>query len=404
MLVAERSGDDHDALGPATVLEKLAAKLAPHVDRLPLRRYPRRSLSMFSPAWVPEMTAKRAARERRDITHLHWVANGFLKVEHLRRLGGPLVWTLHDMWAFTGGCHYSEGCTKFESHCGTCPTLGSKTQRDLAYGVFERKLRAWATLDLTIVCPSRWMAQVVHSSALFRHRRIEVIPNCLDTEIFKPLDRHTARHALGLGREDTVLFFAATGGTQDRRKGFALLRDSLETLASRHPNLKLTLMIMGMGRPAAAEAFPYPIHYLGVLQDELSAALAYSAADAFVAPSIEENLPNSVMEAMSCGTPCVAFHIGGLADLIDHERTGYLAKPFDVHDFGEGILWTVRDTERRRMLSALARQFVLESFSPASIAQRHVALYEELLRAPGRGSAGKSHGESMLPAAHERVL
>src|SRR5262249_8470788 len=157
---------------------------------------------------LPDRLQARAAALRADVLHLAWVADGFLRVETLPRLRAPLVWTLHDSWAFTGGCHVPYECLRYRERCGRCPALGSRGERDLSRRVGERKERGWGPLDLTVVAPSRWLAEAARSSALFRGRRVEVIRNGLDLERFHPGDVSAARCTLGLPLDKRVLLFA----------------------------------------------------------------------------------------------------------------------------------------------------------------------------------------------------
>jgi glycosyltransferase involved in cell wall biosynthesis len=380
MLVAERVSDDREVTGPRSVLDRLATRAAARWDRSLVRRYRFASGALFSPAAGRSPNGSRVATIARDVTHAHWTLNGLLRPEDIARLAGPLVWTLHDMWAFTGGCHYSAGCERFNEACGRCPTLGSDDQRDLSHRVFERKLRAWRRLEVTIVTPSRWLAGLAGASRLLRDKRIEVIPNCIDTDVFRPLNRDTARAAAGLPRDRTIILFAGLTSVRDSRKGFHLLAPALELVARQVPGAAPCLAVLGASRPERPDALGVEVIYLGVVADERVTARLMAAADLFVAPSLEDNLPNTVMEAMSCGTPCVAFHVGGMADLIDHGENGYLARPFEVEDLARGIRFVLEDPSRRDRLGMQARQKTLASYAPSLVANRHATLYADLVR------------------------
>jgi len=379
MLVSAKVTDEPGVLGPSSALDRLSARLAARLDQRPLRRYSHRSAGQFSPARARSRTPIRTAAMPRDVTHLHWVTNGFLSVEGLGRLPGPLVWTLHDMWAFTGGCHYSDGCERYTQACGRCPVLGSDGEADLSRQTWERKRDSWAKLDLTLIASSRWMARLAGSSALFQNRRVEVIPNCVDPDFFRPSDRSAARAAFSLPQSRRVVLFGALVAAGDRRKGFHLLIAALQRVASRVPRDSLSLAVMGMSEPEAAIPVPFQTHYLGVIGSETRLALAYNAADMYVSPSLQDNLPNMVMEAMSCGTPCVAFDTGGMPDLIEHNLSGYLARPFDVEDLARGIEAMLTDEQYRRSLGEGARRAVLERFAPEVIGRQHVNFYEGIL-------------------------
>jgi glycosyltransferase involved in cell wall biosynthesis len=383
MVVAAKVSDDDAVIGPSA-LGRFGARISARLDRLPLRRYRNAHGSLFSPAWAPGSAAARVRAQQGDLVHVHWVNNGCLRIESLARLTGPLLWTLHDQWLFTGGCHYSGACTRYLQSCGACPTLGSNNSKDLSRAVFLRKQQAWPALPLTLITPSRWLAQLAATSALARGRRIEVIPNCLDTDVFKPSGVLAARRELKLPEDGYVVLFSGLLSARDERKGYQLLAPALERLSKKLGNGSICLVVLGMNPPANPAAVPYVVRYLGVLSDDSQLARAYAAADVFVAPSLQDNLPNTVMEALSCGTPCVAFDVGGMPDLIEHRDTGYLARAYEVEDLAAGLEWVCSDRNRQRALSARAREKVLTAYSPKIIAERHMALYEDVLSSARR--------------------
>jgi glycosyltransferase involved in cell wall biosynthesis len=262
--------------------------------------------------------------------------------------------------------------------------LGSKDARDLSHAVFMRKRKAWPALPFTLITPSRWLAQLAAASALMRGRRIEVIPNCLDTEVFKPSEAVAARRHLQLPEDGHVVLFSGLLSVRDERKGYQLLAPALERLSKELGSGSICLVVLGMNPPANPPAVPYAVRYLGVLSDDTQLARAYAAADVFVAPSLQDNLPNTVMEALSCGTPCVAFDVGGMPDLIEHRHSGYLARAFDVEDLAAGLEWVCSDRNRQRALSARAREKVQSTYSPKVVAERHLALYEDVLSTAAR--------------------
>jgi glycosyltransferase involved in cell wall biosynthesis len=261
--------------------------------------------------------------------------------------------------------------------------LGSTREQDLSRHVWKRKHRSWQRADLAIVTPSHWMARQAASSALLAGRRIEVIPNCLDTEVFRPGDRQAARRALGLPLDQRILMFGALTAEGDRRKGFHLLAPALKWLVQGERADTMHLAVLGMSPPTLPAAFPIAVSFLGILERERAMAQAYCAADVFVAPSIEDNLPNSVMEALACGVPCVAFDVGGMPDLIDHQQNGYLARSLDPEDLARGVAWVLEDAERSARLREQARRKVLERFAPKVVAGQHLALYTDVIAAKG---------------------
>jgi glycosyltransferase involved in cell wall biosynthesis len=325
-----------------------------------------------------------------------------LRVETLRRFGRPIVWTLHDSWAFTGGCHVPNDCVRYRESCGRCPVLGSTREADLSRRVWARKRRAWSDLDLTLVAPSRWLADCARSSSLFRDARIEVIPNGLDLKRYKPVDRRFARDVLGLPQDRKLIVFGAKSGSEDRNKGLHLLASALRILKDAGRDHGTELVVFGSTASTTLARAGLKASYQGFLHDEVSLALLYAAADVFVAPSIQENLPYTVMEAMACGTPCVAFRQGGVPDLIEHERTGYLARPFEPEDLAHGIAWVLEDGDRWRALSSRAREKVEQEFELGLVARRYVDLYRDVAR--GTEDRTRPHGAAAGGSAAEEVM
>jgi glycosyltransferase involved in cell wall biosynthesis len=319
-----------------------------------------------------------------DLINLHWIGWEFIQIEYLQKINVPIVWTLHDMWAFTGGCHYSGECDRYTSNCGSCPQLHSSKERDLSRWVWQRKARAWKNLQMTIVTPSRWLAKCARASALFQDLRIEVIPNGIDTHRYRPLDKQQARNLLGLPLDVRIVLFGAVSATSAPRKGFKYLEQALQKLSQESLTEPIELVIFGASQPLNPPNLGFKVNYLGRLNDDISLALLYAAADVFVAPSIEDNLPNTLLESLACGTPCVSFDIGGMSDPIEHQHNGYLAKPFEIDDLMRGIAWVLADAERYRQLSERARQKVLAEFDSQLQAQRYINLYQESIETKNR--------------------
>ena len=349
------------------------------IDRSPIFLYKNLKTTAWSPAWLPNPVSKRITALNPDIVHLNWICGGFIPVHELQKITKPIVWTLHDMWPMTGGCHYTGDCQKYQDRCEACYLLGSQSKNDLSSWVWKRKKRYWRDLDLTIVSPSRWLAQCAKNSALFKNRSVEVIPNCLDTSQYKPFDKKNARTALSLPHDKKLILFGAVNATTDIRKGFHLLKESLKLLSENGNNNDTELVIFGNSVDPEQLETKIKVHSLGKLPDETRIPLIYSAADVFIAPSIQENLANTVMESLACGTPVVAFNIGGMPDMIDHKNNGYLAKPFSCQDLAEGIVWILKNDDNRAYLSESSRNKVLREYGSAHIAQRYLDLYEKIL-------------------------
>jgi len=378
LFVQRKSGNDPLIDGPRSLTAKAFGFIRPTIEQMMFGITPGKMNGPFCAAFLPDRLAAQVEEMAPGIVHLHWVAR-MMRLETLRRLTMPIVWTMHDSWAFTGGCYLPGNCTRFQESCGSCPILGSAREDDLSHRIWQRKQQAWHDLNLTIIAPSRWMATRAKASSLFCNNRVEVIPNGIDTAIYKPGDKNSARQFFSLPQDKRLVLFGAMGVTSDRNKGFHLFVEAVHKLAADPGSDKVELVIFGSEPPHPPPDLGVRTRYLGLQHDDVRLALLYAAADVFVLPSIQENLPYTVMEAMACGTPCVAFAQGGVPDLIDHEQNGFLARPYEPDDLARGISWVLEDTERRENLSKQARHKVEREFSVEMIAARHRELYREIL-------------------------
>ncbi len=306
-----------------------------------------------------------------DIAHLQWVGDNYLPVSELAKIHAPIVWTLQDMWALTGGCHYTGDCSRFRGNCGNCPQLLSPAAADISRRVSSAKQRHWSKASMTIVCLSRWLADCARESAVMKERRIEVIGNLVDPKVFKPIDKTAARQAFNLPADKKLILFGAIGGTSDRRKGYAYLREALSGLEDEGG---AELVIFG-GEQNADLQLPLPIHQIGALQDELSLSLLYGACDVYVLPTLQEAFGNTLAEALASGTPCVTFDGSGAVDIVRHQQNGYVAKLRDSVDLLRGIEWTLAQSWSREKL----HEDIVARYGEGQIAQQYIALYQSLL-------------------------
>jgi glycosyltransferase involved in cell wall biosynthesis len=379
MMVQYKNIDDHSVIGPSSKTAKVINRLRPILDNLPLKLYKKRQKQVWSVGWLPKNIERQITPLNVDIINLHWICKGFLPSSAILKLKKPLIWTLQDCWAFTGGCHYPFECTKYQKNCGSCPQLGSKKEHDLSRLVWNRKSKYWGNSKITAVAISHWMAECAQSSSLFRNVRIEVIPNGLDISVYKPIEKRLAREILNLPHEKTLILFGAIDAL-DPRKGFNLLCSSLEKLNPARFGKSIDLIVFGTLSQTLATRPDFPGHYFGYLHDDFSMALLYSACDVMMVPSIQEAFGQTASEAMACGTPVVAFNSGGLRDIVDHQKNGYLAQPFDPQDLAHGIEWVLSDDARNQRLRKAARAKAEREFSISRVADRYLSLYEEILR------------------------
>ncbi len=390
MLVAEKFTSDSTVTGSRGITgsQKIKRGIRQTVEYWPLKHYKHKRPGAFSPAIYPGNIVAQVNNIDPDIINLHWVAGGLLRPQDLALFQQTrhrhLVWTLRDMWPFTGGCHYSAECTAYQDGCGQCPALGSQKMRDLSYRTWHRKQAAWKDLEITIAPLSEWLADCARQSKLFAHQRIQVIYNAIDTEKYRPIEKLTARGLLKLPADKKLILFGALSPTADVRKGFSFLRTALQHLSAQSQLDSLEAVVFGTDRPAQDLDLRLPTTFLGRLADDVTLALAYAAADVMVVPSTQEAFGKTAIEAMACGTPVVAFDTTGLRASVVHQYNGYFARCFDAVDLAKGISWVLEDAPRLRALSQNARQTVEDKFTFAHQARQYSALYQQLLTVPSK--------------------
>lgn len=313
--------------------------------------------------------------DQMEIFHLHWIA-GFLDIpantDFLKNK--KIVWTLHDMNPFTGGCHYAGNCSGYMKQCGSCPQLGSNKDYDLSRCTWKKRNYTYRNLDITIVTPSRWLADEVRKSTLMGKFPIHCIPNGIPMNVFKPYSKTSVRDTLGIPHEESVLLFSADN-ILNKRKGLQYLIEALLLLRKKVGQKNITLLLLGSGGEQIHK-LPFTVRALGNLSSSLAMAAAYSAADAIVLPSLEDNLPNVLIEAQACGTPAVAFNIGGIPEIIEHGKTGWLAQAQNTEELSDGLLWALTPNPAR---SLLCRSHALEHYSLSTCAKAYESLYNSLL-------------------------
>lgn len=373
MLVQEKTTDDSTITGPSSKLATGWSLARPHVDMLPLRLYHRNS--GFAVNWLPERMNERIEEIDPDVVHLNWMGRGTMSIRSIGEIDRPVVWRFPDMHAMTGGCHYAGDCDKFENKCGSCPQLDSNRDFDLSRLDWHRKRHHWDDLDLTIVTPSTWLAEQAEKSSLFSDKRIEVIPNPLDTETYRPRDPKLGRDFFDLPDDKRLLLFGAVDPMGDYRKGADLLQEALQSLPDELDDIEL--VIFGATEPTDPPEFGFSTHYVGYLHDDPSLALLYSAADVMVVPSRYEGFGQTVSESLACGTPVVAFDATGPNDIVDHRETGWLAEPYESEELARGIEWLLASVDREAV-SRASRERGIERYKQRSVANQYLDLYESI--------------------------
>nr|WP_193310282.1 glycosyltransferase family 4 protein [Halorubrum halophilum] len=373
MLVQEKSTSDRTISGPASKLETAWSLARPHVDMLPLRFWRRKN--GFAVNWLPERMNERIEEIDPDVVHLNWMGRGAMSIRSIGQIDRPVVWRFPDMHAMTGGCYYAAGCDGFEDRCGSCPQLDSDSDADLSRVNWLRKNRHWDDLDLTVVTPSTWLAEQAERSSLFSDHRIEVIPNALDINVYRPRDSSLGRELFGLPEDKRLVLFGAVDPVGDHRKGADLLQEALEDLSGEIDDVEL--VIFGSEDPDDSPDFGFSTNYVGYLHDDPSLALLYSAADVMVVPSRYEGFGQTVSESMACGTPVVAFDATGPRDIVDHRETGWLAEPYDAVELGEGVQWVLASD--REGLASSARERAIGRYRQRDVGERYLDLYESVI-------------------------
>ena len=380
MLVKRKFGDDPDIVEgrrPLGKAEWLWRRLAFYLDSMPLRLMQTANKSGLSLAWTPERVLHHVSGLPGDIINLHWICEGFMRPETIRRLNRPLVWTCYDTWGFCGAEHYGGDCARAIEGYTRANRPPDESGLDLNRWVWNRKRKAWGDVDMTIVAATRWQADLMARSILFRNRRIEIIPHGVDLQRFKPVDRNFARQVLDLPLDKKLILFGAMGGLSNERKGGHLLLEALKKLAARGFAKDTELVTFGSAPPAEALNLGLPVKFLGKM-DEYGLVLAYAATDTFVAPSLEDNLPLTVLEAMACARPVVAFDIGGMVDVVQHRENGWLAQSFSTEQLAEGLAWVLNDVDRRQSLGDSARRKVESGFGLQHQASGYRDLYRDI--------------------------
>ena len=329
-----------------------------------------------------DITSLREFKEA-DLIHLSWINQGMLSLADIKRIvrsGKPVVWTMHDLWTATGICHYARQCPSFRTGCHNCrllPRGGGK--EDLSRKVWNRKMALYHNANIHFITCSRWLEGQARQSALMKGQRITAIPNPIDTRLFVPTDKAEARLKNQLPTDRRIILFVAHR-VDDDRKGANYFVEAVNRLADANPHFANNTCVAAIGRnsESIASLLHVPIYAVGFVTDERQMASVYTAADVFVLPSLEDNLPNTIMESLACGVPCVGFKVGGIPEMIDHRVNGYVANFKDVADLAAGMAW-VLDEADARALSAAARRKVEMTYSQSAVASQYIEVYNEMI-------------------------
>ncbi len=346
----------------------------------------------FSPASHGWDISKHAWVQEADVLHIHWINFGFLSLKNLKKLltlNKPIVWTMHDLWAVTGGCHYAGDCKGFETSCGNCPMLYFSGKKDWSNQIFTVKFKIFYNKNIHWVGCSEWIAQETQKSSIVKRSihssflpKVSAIPNPIDTDIFLPFSvekKQEIRKKLNLPADKFLVLFGAMN-IQDERKGFAYLVESLAILKEKYADIVPHVELLIFGKtPKDLPNLPFNVHNLGVLQGVNALCEAYNSADVFVLPSLEDNLPNTLMETLACGTPAVVFDTGGIPEMLTHEKSGYIAQYKNAEDLAKGIYFCANH-QYYTQIRTEARLEVLAKYTQKRVAGLYEGVYVDIFQ------------------------
>lgn len=317
-----------------------------------------------------------------DVIHLHWINQGMLSLNIIQKIllsGKPVVWTMHDMWPCTGICHHARECTNYQTECHNCPYLdGGGSKNDLSTQTFNKKKKLYKIKPIVFVTCSHWLEQLARKSELLSGQAIFSIPNPINTNLFQPHNKKEARTKCMLPSEGKLMLFGSVKIT-DKRKGIDYLIESCNILNEKYPDLKnnLSVVVFGNQSQELEHILPFHVYPLNFVTSDHDLVNIYNSVDLYVTPSLEENLPNTIMESMACGVPCVGFNIGGIPEMIDHLHNGYVAQYKSSEDFANGIYWLLNNPDYQE-ISSQACHKVAVNYSEGTIAKRYIDIYNKI--------------------------
>jgi glycosyltransferase involved in cell wall biosynthesis len=317
-----------------------------------------------------------------DVIHLHWINQGMLSLKNIQKIlssGKPVVWTMHDMWPCTGICHHARECTNYQDECHNCFYLyGGGSKNDLSYKTFLKKKKLYKSTPIVFVACSQWLEGLAHKSNLLAGQTVLNIPNAINTNMFHPNDKKEARSKCMLSAKGKFILFGSVK-ISDKRKGIDYLIESCKILDKKYPELKeeLGVVVFGNQSQLLEHSLPFRVYPLNFITDDHSLVNTYNAVDLYVTPSLEENLPNTIMEAMACGVPCVGFNVGGIPEMIDHLHNGYVAQYKSAEDFANGIYWLLTNPDYAE-IAELASHKAITTYSESAVAKRYIDIYNKI--------------------------
>ena len=380
IFVSAKSISSNLIIQPISFFEKITSKVGLVRELLLSKLYPHNKKSFFSynigPVIIQLLWINKLFKLNPNIYHLHWIGNGFLNLSQIKKFNRPLVITLHDVWFLTGGCHVNLQCKKYEIGCNQCPLFEfTYNPFNITKWIFNKKINTFQNKNIEIIVLSNWMKDMVRVSPIFKNSNINLIPNGLNTDKYKPHDKIAARNIYSINTTKKIILFGGISAKSDYNKGYDLLMQCFSIL--KNDNIELVVF----GEKIKSETFVngFKITSVGYLNDEESLALLYSASDLVIVPSRQESFSQVCLESISCGTPVVAFDYSGPRDIINHKENGYLAKPYDPQDLANGIDWILNELSISNKLCLRAREIAMQKFDIKNVALAHIELYNKVL-------------------------
>lgn len=394
MWVRTRNSDDWRVEGPAGPVGRIKADIRSVLEALPVKLQKTENPILHSPGWINNFKAKQINASDADVVNLHWVCDGLISIAQIGKITKPVIWTMHDSWTFCGMEHHPKDSSDLRYIEGYTKDNRPAHSRglDLDRWTWNRKLRTFRS-SMHLVSPSTWLANIAAKSKIAGDWPTRVIPNPLDTDIFKPIEKSVARGILQLPTDKKIILVGAFGSVMNPNKGFDLLTDALRSFASELQNNEIKtgafsntlntddflVVVFGQSEPKDLNDFPLPIRFMGHFSDDFALSLVYNASDVVVVPSRMENLPQTATEAQACGVPVVAFNICGIPDAVVHKHTGYLAEAYDTRDMKNGLNWIFEDSDRYDQLCRFARERALQLWSPDVVAKQYDDWYQHAI-------------------------
>ncbi|HDL8817054.1 TPA: glycosyltransferase, partial [Escherichia coli] len=366
ILVRVKKTDNYNVIGPKNVFFFLYNRFRYSLGQLFYRLKKEPDPCLHSLNIIPSRWHLYINSSDYDIVHLHWIGGETINIKDIGKIRKPIVWTFHDMWPFCGAEHLSKVSDN-------APWINGYKIANWNKVTWLRKKKYFKNKNINIIAPSKWMEKCARSSYLFCNSKIKMVPNYLDTRIYKPVDKRICRKLLNIESDKFVILFGAVGGIVDENKGFNFLIQALNQL--KLDKSRVLCMVFGQSKPQSELPIPFEVKWLGKLNDDVTLTVVYNSASVLVVPSKIDTFPQTATEAQSCGCPVVAFDTTGLSYLVEHKYSGYLAEPFDSNDLANGIEWvyTKQDELEKNCTDNANRKW-----NPENVIESHLKYYNEV--------------------------